>query len=62
MDLLTCREVCAFFGRSRPLDPSTLYRGVAVGRFPRPIRVGGSSRWLRSECDAALRAMVEDRS
>jgi predicted DNA-binding transcriptional regulator AlpA len=58
--LLTCRETCTAFGG---VDPSTLYRGIRLGRYPRPIKVGpGSSRWLRSEIDACLRQMVEGRS
>jgi predicted DNA-binding transcriptional regulator AlpA len=61
--LLDRREVCRFFGGSRPLNPATLYRGIAKGHFPRPVKVGpGSSRWLRSECEAALQAMAEVRS
>ena len=62
-NLLDRREVCRFFGGTRPLNPATLYRGVRKGRFPKPVKVGpGSSRWLRDECEAALRAMVEGRA
>jgi predicted DNA-binding transcriptional regulator AlpA len=61
-DLLDRREVCRFFGGTKPLDPATLYRGIRVGRYPTPIKVGpGSSRWLRSECEAALAAMAQER-
>jgi predicted DNA-binding transcriptional regulator AlpA len=62
--LLTMREVCALFGgHSRPIDPSTLYRGIRAGRYPAPIKVGpGSSRWLLAECEAALAAMVTGRA
>lgn len=60
-DLLDRREVCRFFGGNRPLDPATLYRGIRQGRYPAPVKVGGSSRWLRSELEAALKAMVEGR-
>jgi predicted DNA-binding transcriptional regulator AlpA len=55
-------EACRFFGGNRPLNPATLYRGIRLGRFPRPVKVGGSSRWLRSECEAALARMMEARS
>jgi len=58
MDLLNRKEVCLLFGS---IHASTLWRGIKAGRFPRPIRVGGLSRWLRSECEAALRRMAEDR-
>ena len=61
MDLLTRREVCAFFGGRKPLDASTLYRGIKARRLPRPVRIGGLSRWLRSECEVTLQSMVERR-
>jgi predicted DNA-binding transcriptional regulator AlpA len=61
-ELLDRREVCRFFGGNKPLDPATLYRGIRKGRFPVPVKVGGSSRWLREECEAALRSMVEGRA
>jgi predicted DNA-binding transcriptional regulator AlpA len=60
--LLDRGEVCYLFGGSRPLNPSTLYRGIRQGRYPMPIKVGpGSSRWLREECEAFLQAMVDGR-
>jgi predicted DNA-binding transcriptional regulator AlpA len=63
MELLDRREVCRYFGGSRPLDSSTLYRGIKAGRYPKPIKVGpGSSRWSREECEAALEAMAGGRS
>jgi predicted DNA-binding transcriptional regulator AlpA len=61
-ELLDKGEVCRYFGGTRPINPSTLYRGIRQGRFPQPVKVGpGSSRWLRSECEAALREMTEAR-
>ncbi len=61
-ELLTMREVCRWFGGSRPIDPATLYRGVRAGRYPAPVKIGpGSSRWLLAECEAALAAMIEGR-
>jgi predicted DNA-binding transcriptional regulator AlpA len=61
--LLDRAEACRYFGGSKPIDPSTLYRGIRQGRYPRPVKVGpGSSRWLREECEAALRSMVEGRA
>jgi predicted DNA-binding transcriptional regulator AlpA len=61
--LLDRDAVCAFFGGTRPIDAATLYRGASNGRYPRPVKVGpGSSRWLRSECEAALQAMVDGRA
>jgi len=61
--LLDRAETCAFFGgQSRPIHPATLYRGIVQGRYPRPVKVGpGTSRWLRSECEAVLQALVDGR-
>ena len=61
-NLLDLKETCRFFGGTRPIHAATLYRGVHKGRYPAPIHVGpGSSRWLRSECEAALQAMIAAR-
>jgi predicted DNA-binding transcriptional regulator AlpA len=61
-DLMDVAAVCAFFGGTRPLDQSTLYRGIAAKRYPRPIYVGAKAvRWLRSECEATLTAMIAAR-
>lgn len=61
-ELLDVKATAAFFGGTRPLNTATLYRGIAIGRYPRPVKVGGSSRWLRSECETALGKMLEQRS
>jgi predicted DNA-binding transcriptional regulator AlpA len=61
-ELLDRGEVCRFLGGTKPINPATLYRGIRQGRYPKPVKVGpGSSRWLRSEVEAALRVMVEGR-
>ena len=61
-DHLDKNEVCRFFGGTKPIDPATLYRGIADGRFPRPIKIGPKmSRWLRSECEQARQRMIEQR-
>jgi predicted DNA-binding transcriptional regulator AlpA len=60
-DLLDKREVLVLFGGTKPINPSTLYRQIRKGTIPKPIRVGGSSRWLREECETALRQMVDGR-
>ena len=60
--LLDRGEVCRLFGGSKPINPSTLYRGIRQGRYPRPLKVGpGSSRWIREECESALQRMMEAR-
>jgi predicted DNA-binding transcriptional regulator AlpA len=58
-ELWASSEVCDFFGG---IHPSTLRRGVAEGRFPRPVKVGPqTNRWLRSECVAARSDMIASR-
>jgi predicted DNA-binding transcriptional regulator AlpA len=60
-ELLDIDEVCAFFGGTRPLNPSTIYRGLGT-RYPRPVDIGPNiRRWLRSECEAALQEMAAER-
>lgn len=60
--LLDRRAVCALLGGSKPINPSTLYRGIRKGRYPPPVKVGpGSSRWVRSECEAVLRGLMDGR-
>ena len=61
IELLDRAEVCRFFGG---LNASTLYRGIRLGRYPKPVKVGpGSSRWLRSECESCpCESMVEGRA
>jgi predicted DNA-binding transcriptional regulator AlpA len=62
-ELMTQTATCAFFGGDRPIHYSALYRGIAAGRYPKPIRVGpNTSRWLRSECRAALNGLVAERN
>ena len=57
--LLDAKAVAAFFGN---IHVATLYRGIRLGRYPRPVHVGGSSRWLRSELEQALSKMLEARN
>lgn len=59
-DLLDITAVCKFFGGTRPLHPATIYRGIGI-RYPRPVRVSPNvNRWLRSECEAALQAILAE--
>lgn len=58
--LLDKAETCAYFGG---INPSTLYRGIRQGRFPKPVKLSpGCSRWLRDECEAVIRLRAEARS
>ena len=61
-DLLDKGEVCRYFGGTKPINTATLYRKIRQGLLPKPVKIGGSSRWLRSECEAALRQMVNGRA
>ena len=52
--------VCAFFGGSKPLHPATIYRGIAQGRYPRPVRPSPNvNRWVGRELKAAKQAILE---
>jgi hypothetical protein len=63
VELMDKDETCRFFGgANRPINPATLYRGVQCGRYPKPIKVGvNSSRWIKSECAAALARIIAAR-
>jgi hypothetical protein len=51
-----------FFGGTRPLAPSTIYRGIKKGLFPKPVTVGfGSARWIADECRGALKSLMAER-
>lgn len=58
--LMDVGETCRFFGGANsPLNPATLYRGVNSGKYPKPVKIGkGTSRWVRRECEQALREMI----
>jgi len=46
--IMTVREVAEFFG----VSVSTVWRWAAEGTISKPIKVGGSTRWRRSEIEA----------
>jgi predicted DNA-binding transcriptional regulator AlpA len=50
--LLDVRQTMAMFGLSK----SSIYKLSAAGRFPRPVRIGRSTRWRADE----LRAWLAD--
>jgi predicted DNA-binding transcriptional regulator AlpA len=51
MDLPT---TCVFWGGSRPIDASTLYRGIKAGRFPPAEKTSPNiRRWNLGKCRAA---------
>jgi hypothetical protein len=63
VELMDKDETCRFFGGvNRPINAATLYRGMQTGRYPKPIKVGAnSSRWIKSECAAALAKIIAAR-
>ena len=62
VELWNRETVCAFFGGDRPLNHATLYRGIASGRFPRPVNISANLvRWVADECRAALAAIIARR-
>lgn len=36
------------------------YKLISEARFPKPIKLGRSSRWLKSEVEAWMLARIED--
>lgn len=51
--------VCAYFGGNRPLHTATIYRGIAAGRYPQPVRPSPNvNRWVGRELKAAKAAII----
>ena len=48
--LLDVKAVAALFQSS----PATIWRRVNDGILPRPVRIGGMTRWARDEIDAVI--------
>lgn len=63
-EMMTIAEVCRFLGgKEKPLDKSTVYRWVRLGRLPQPVGLGGHlARWKRSEIIAARDALPRRRA
>ncbi len=60
--LLTIKDVCRFWGGNKPLNPATLYRQIADGKHPKPIKVGGLSRWSLNELRVELQRRKDART
>lgn len=59
IDLIDRAETCRELGG---ISSATLYRGVAAGRYPKPISVGPNTvRWVKPEIRACKRAMMAAR-
>ena len=48
--LLTDKEIARIFGCGR----STIWRWVSDGTMPKPLKIGGMSRWRKSAIDALI--------
>jgi predicted DNA-binding transcriptional regulator AlpA len=56
--LLNIRESAELTG----ISTATLWRRVADGTFPKPVKLGSLSRWPRSELVAALERLKDRRA
>jgi predicted DNA-binding transcriptional regulator AlpA len=56
-NLLRDTDVAAMIGVSR----ATLWRWVSIGQLPNPIKIGGVTRWWKSEIDAYLVSLTDAR-
>lgn len=43
------------------LHPATIYAEIKAGRFPKPVKLGRSSRWPESEISAWIEARKRER-
>jgi predicted DNA-binding transcriptional regulator AlpA len=44
------------------MHPSTIYAEIKAGRFPAPVKLGRSSRWVESEIDNYIAAGIAERN
>jgi len=49
-------------GRYTKMGRTSIYAGIKSGIFPKPIKIGRSSRWLRSEVEAAIAKLASQRA
>jgi predicted DNA-binding transcriptional regulator AlpA len=62
VEYLDNSAVCELIGGSRPIHPSTLWRGVKSGIYPEPVAVTpNNKRWKKSEVLAALEVRAAQR-
>ncbi|HEL3778693.1 TPA: AlpA family transcriptional regulator [Stenotrophomonas maltophilia] len=55
--LLRRAEVLARVGMAK----STLYLRISAGKFPKPVHLGSSVRWVESEIDSWIQDQMEQR-
>ncbi len=49
-NLVSVRDIAAVLGCSTP----TVWRRVADGSIPQPVKIGGMTRWSKAEIDAFI--------
>ncbi|AJJ58386.1 helix-turn-helix transcriptional regulator [Yersinia pseudotuberculosis] len=49
----------AFITKLTGLTDKWFYKLISLGQFPRPIKLGRSSRWLQSEVEIWLQQRIE---
>ena len=55
IDLVSCAEAKHILGG---ISTATLYRGIASGRYPVPLKVGpNTSRWNRAKLEACVKQL-----
>jgi len=60
--LYDCKATCAILGGNRPIHFSTLYKGIRVGRFPKPVKIGpATSRWRGRDLRECIMRLAEAR-
>lgn len=50
----------AFITDFTQLTDKWFYKLIQLGEFPKPIKLGRSSRWLKSEVEAWLQQRISD--
>ena len=58
METIKLKAVCSRF----QIHPATVWRWVAKGTLPKPIKLGGSVFWLAHELDAVVASAGEARN
>ncbi|HDU8569949.1 TPA: AlpA family transcriptional regulator [Morganella morganii] len=49
-----------FITRFTGLTDKWFYKMIQNGKFPKPIKLGRSSRWLQSEVEAWVQAQIDE--
>lgn len=50
----------AFITNYTEMTDKWFYRLISEGQFPKPIKLGRSSRWLKSEVEAWMQQRIAD--